>query len=101
MRMCVKIKNGKLAIGSESIHVIDKEQDIKQDGIYLLNREKSLELWVCNKGKHYQITGDALYVSASTKQDIPVEQQEQILNLEYVVNTVEILLLQSSATKQV
>ena len=84
------IKNGKLTVGSESIHVIEKEQDIKSDGVYVLNREKSLELWVCNKGKHYQITGDALYVSANTKQDIPVEQQEQILsNLGIYYNTME------------
>lgn len=86
------IKNGKLAIGSgaTSIFNIESVSDIKQDGVYVLNNTKSLELWVCNKGKHYQITGDALYVSASTKQDIPVDQQEQILsNIGIYYNTME------------
>lgn len=86
------IKNGKLAIDSNvaSIFTIENESEIKQDGIYILTNEESLELWVCNKGKHYKITGDDLYVSASTKQDIPVEQRKQVLyNLGMYYNTLD------------
>ena len=61
------IKNGKLAIESSSINIISDESEIKKDGIYIVNKETSCQLWVCLKGEHYNLIGGDLYISANTK----------------------------------
>lgn len=85
------IKNGKVASGdSIPIFIISNESEIKTDGIYILNSEKSSKLWVCKSGKHYNLTNNELYISASTQQDIPVEQQKQVLeNIGLYYNTLD------------
>lgn len=86
------IKNGKIASGdiSGSVFVISNESEIKSDGIYILNNETSSQLWICVKGKHYNLTSTDLYISASAKQDITVEQQKQGLeNIGIYYNTVD------------
>jgi hypothetical protein len=61
------IKNGKVASSdSTPIFIISNESDIKSDGFYILNSEKSSQLWVCKNGKHYNLTSNELYISAST-----------------------------------
>lgn len=74
------IKNGKIASGdsSSTVSVVSDESEIKSDGIYIVDKEKS-QLWISKHGKHYNLTGTDLYISASTKQDITAEQQKQAL----------------------
>lgn len=86
------IKNGKIATSEAStpIMIVSDQKDIKQDGIYLLQKEKSQELWISKKGEQYNLTGADLYISASTKQDITAEQSKQALeNLRFYYNTLE------------
>ena len=85
------IKNGKVASSdSTPIFIISNESEIKADGIYILNSDKSSQLWVCKSGKHYNLINNELYVSASTQQDIPVEQQKQVLeNIGLYYNTLD------------
>ncbi len=84
------IKNGKLAIESSSINIISDESEIKKDGIYIVNKETSCQLWVCLKGEHYNLIGGDLYISANTKQDITVDQQKQVLqNILVYFNTID------------
>lgn len=84
------IKNGKIASGDSStqISVISDIADIKSDGVYVLNTEKSVQLWICKNGEQYNLTGTDLYISASTKQDITAEQSKQALeNIGMYYNT--------------
>ena len=86
------IKNGKLASGDSpgGVYIISNESEIKSDGLYILNNETSSQLWICTKGKHYNLTGKDLYISASTKQDITVDQQKQVLeNMNMYFNTID------------
>lgn len=86
------VKNGKLASGDSpgGVFIISNESEIKSDGIYILNNETSSQLWICSKGKHYNLTGKDLYISASTKQDITVDQQKQVLeNMNMYFNTID------------
>lgn len=86
------VKNGKIASGDNSggISVISNESEIKSDGIYILINDESQQLWICSKGKHYNLIGKDLYISASTKQDITVDQQKQVLeNMKIYYNTVD------------
>lgn len=75
------IKNGKIASGdaSSEVSIVSDESDIKADGIYIINKDDKFQLWISKHGKHYNLTGVDLYISASTKQDITVEQQQQAL----------------------
>ena len=86
------VKNGKLVSGDNlgGVYIISNESEIKYDGIYILNNETSQQLWICSKGKHYNLTGKDLYISASTKQDITVDQQRQVLeNMNMYFNTID------------
>ena len=86
------IKNGKLvtADSSTQIEVISDTSEIKKDGIYVLDTDSVSQLWVCKKGKQYNITGKDLYISASTKQDITAEQKQQALsNIGMYYNTLD------------
>lgn len=86
------IKNGKIASGDSSsqVSVISDISEIKSDGIYVLNKEKSLQLWISKNGEQYNLTGVDLYISASTKQDITAEQRKQALeNIGIYYNTLD------------
>ena len=84
------IKNGKIVSGegSDSIYIISDESEIKSDGIYIVNKDQSLQLWISKKGEQYNLTNTDLYISASTKQDLTVEQKQQALeNIGMYYNT--------------
>lgn len=86
------IKNGRIAAGDDSnkISTISDESEIKSDGIYILDAENSTQLLICKDGKHYNLTGTDLYISASKKQDITAEQQKQALeNIGMYYNTLD------------
>ena len=86
------IKNGKIVSGDTStqIFIVSNKEEIKQDGIYLINNEKSQELWICKKGEQYNLINADLYISANTKQDITAEQQKQALhNIGFYYETIE------------
>lgn len=86
------IKNGKLASGDSSaqISIISDESEIKSDGVYVLNTEKSSQLWIRKNSTNYNFTDTELYISASTKQDITAEQQELALeNIGIYYNTLD------------
>lgn len=72
------IKNGKIASGDSSLNVsvVTDESEIKSKGIYILDTGKSLQLWIYNNGRAYNLTGTELYISANNKQEITVEQKE-------------------------
>ena len=88
------IKNGKIA-SSESqdfIFEVASEEDIKKDGIYILNTETDedtkQELLVFKNGQKYSLKEMDLYISATNKQEITVEQQKQALeNIGILYNT--------------
>lgn len=85
------IKNGKIASGGDSsnqIFIISDESEIKGDGLYVLNKDDSPQLIVYKNGQKYNLSGEDLYISASRKQDITVEQQKQALeNIGMYYNT--------------
>lgn len=86
------IKNGKIVSGDTStqVFIVSNKEEIKQDGIYLINNEKSQELWICKKGEQYNLNNADLYISANTKQDITAEQQKQALhNIGFYYETIE------------
>ena len=73
------IKNGKLQVDSNStqISIVKDETEIKHDGLYVVNKDESSQLFVCKNGERYNLTQTDLYISASTKQDFTVEQKKQ------------------------
>lgn len=86
------IKNGKIVSenSSEQIFKVSDKSEMSKDGIYIITKDDSSELWVYKNGESYSFTGADLYISASTKQDITVEQQKQALeNLGIYYNTLE------------
>lgn len=85
------VKNGKLASNDgDVIRIIKDESELKQDGIYVLKEDDSLRLTIRKNGETYNITDSDLYISASNKQQITVEQQKQALeNIGFYYNTLE------------
>lgn len=86
------IKNGKIASGNSdtAIYIISDKSEMKSDGIYVINTEFVSELWVIKNGNTYNLTGTDLYISASKKQDITVEQKKQALeNIGMYYNTLK------------
>ena len=75
------VKNGKIASGDSSAHisVVSDESDIRTDGIYIVNAEKSSRLIIRKNSENYDFTDTELYISASNKQDLTVEQQKQAM----------------------
>lgn len=88
------IKNGKI-VSSENrdfIFEVTSEEDIKKDGIYILNTETEedtkQELLIFKNGQKYSLKEMDLYISATNKQEITVEQQKQALeNIGILYNT--------------
>jgi predicted heme/steroid binding protein len=85
------IKNGKLNSENSSINIttISNESEIKSDGIYVLNSNEIPQLYVCVSGTVYNLSKADLYISTN-KQDITVEQKQQVLeNIGIIYNTLE------------
>lgn len=84
------IKNGKLATNTpQFIFKIKDQSEIKSDGIYILETEEVQQIYICINGNHYTISTQDLYISASTKQDVTVDQRKQVLvNMGIYYNTV-------------
>lgn len=76
------IKNGKIASSDSSITtaVISEESEIKNDGLYILNKDDHSYFYIRTKGKIYNLTGTDLYISATEKQNITDEQKQQALH---------------------
>lgn len=90
------IKDGKIATSSdttttsEQVFVVNDESEIKSDGVYVVNKEDTSQLWVSKDGTHYNLSGTELYISASKKQEITDEQKLQAIeNLGLYHNTLE------------
>lgn len=86
------IKNGKIVSEKppEQIFKISDESEIEKDGFYILTKDDSSQLLVRKDGETYDFKGSDLYISASTKQDIPVEQRKQAIeNLGIYYNTLQ------------
>lgn len=88
------IKNGKIVSSERQdfIFEVASEEDIKKDGIYILNTETEedtkQELLVFKNGQKYSLKEMDLYISATNKQEITVEQQKQALeNIGIFYNT--------------
>ena len=75
------IKNGKIAYTCPTIfNIIDSENEIKNDGIYLLDNQ----LWIAIEGSKFNITNNSsdnsgLFVSYNIEQDINSEQKHKAL----------------------
>lgn len=86
------IKNGKIASSgaNEQIFIISDESQIKSDGIYILNTGESSQLLVYKNKQKYNLTESNLYISATNKQNITVDQKQQALeNIGMYYNTLE------------
>ena len=86
------IKNGKIASASDQEHIfiVSDESEVESDGVYVVDTEDTPSLWVSKDGTKYNLTGAELYISASKKQDITVEQKHQALeNIGMYYNTLE------------
>ncbi len=86
------IKNGKIVSenSEETITIVSEESEIKKSGIYILKKDDINQLWICKKGEKYNLTGTDLYISATNKQNITVDQQKQALeNIGIYYNTLE------------
>lgn len=84
------IKNGKLALdeSSNQVFIVQEEEEIKKDGIYILTKDNYLQLWICKNGQHYNLIGTDLYLSTTAKQELTSEQKSQIVsNLGLVYQT--------------
>ena len=85
------IKNGKLNSENSAINIatISDESEIKSDGIYVLNSDEIPQLYVCVNSTVYNLSKTDLYISTN-KQDITVEQKQQVLeNIGIIYNTLE------------
>lgn len=83
------VKNGKLVSeNSTQVTIITNESDMKSDGFYILNTQKSSQFWIRKDGKCYNLTGTDLYVSANNDQDFTATQKQTILkNIGLYYNT--------------
>ena len=94
------IKNGKLAISESQnyIFIISDTSEISKNGIYIINNEDSIQVYISKDGEIYSLIGTDLYIQANKEQNITVEQKEQVLkNIGLCYNTLEDL--QSSGIK--
>lgn len=74
------IKNGKIVSSSqELLFVVSNYDDIKSDGIYVVDTKEQTQLWICNKGNKYNLTGEDLYISTNKDQKLTAEQKNLVL----------------------
>lgn len=86
------IKNGKIVSNnsSEQLFIISDESQINSDGIYVLSKDQTNQLFIYKDGNKYDFTGTDLYISANTEQNITVEQKTQALeNIGLYYNTLK------------
>lgn len=84
------IKNGKIASDSQQpfIFTVTDEAEIKQDGIYILTKDDSEQIWVCKNKNKYDLTNANMYISAGKKQELTSDQKTQaLLNIGLYYNT--------------
>lgn len=84
------IKNGKIASDSQQpfIFTVADEAEIKQDGIYILTKDNSEQIWVCKNKNKYDLTNADMYISAGKKQELTNDQKTQaLLNIGLYYNT--------------
>lgn len=85
------IKNGKIVSDKQDlIFTVSDETSIKSDGIYIIDNDDNLQIWVCKNNKKYNLTESDLYISTNSKQDITGKQKSQALeNIGLYYNTLE------------
>lgn len=83
------VKNGKIATDNSSqLTIVTDESEIKSDGFYLLNTQKSAQFYIRKNGQSYNLTGTDLYVSANSEQDFTATQKQTVLkNIGIYYNT--------------
>ena len=84
------IKNGKIASDRQQpfIFTVTDEAEIKQDGIYILTKDDSEQIWVCKNKNKYDLTNADMYISAGKKQELTSDQKTQaLLNIGLYYNT--------------
>ena len=83
------VKNGKIATdNSPQLTIVTNESEIKSDGFYLLNTQKSAQFYIRKNGQSYNLTGTDLYVSANSEQDFTATQKQTVLkNIGIYYNT--------------
>lgn len=83
------VKNGKLAVDkSSSVTIVTNESDMKSDGLYILNSNKSSQFYIHKDGQCYNLTGTDLYVSTNNYQDFTITQKQTALkNIGLYYNT--------------
>lgn len=86
------IKNGKIVSDSsqEFVFLIENESEIKADGIYIINQEEDIQIWVCKDSIKYNLTESDLYISTHKIQNLTSEQKTQaLINIGIQYNTLE------------
>ena len=83
------VKNGKLAVDKSSpVTIVTNESEMKSDGLYILNSQKSSQFYIRKDGKCYNLTGTDLYVSTNSDQDFTATQKQTALkNIGLYYNT--------------
>ena len=83
------VKNGKLAVDKSSpVIIVTNESEMKSDGLYILNSQKSSQFYIRKDGKCYNLTGTDLYVSTNRDQDFTATQKQTALkNIGLYYNT--------------
>ena len=86
------IKNGKVVSDSsqEFVFIVENESEIKADGIYIINQEEDIQIWVCKDSIKYNLTKSDLYISTHKLQNLTGEQKTQaLINIGIQYNTLE------------
>ena len=78
------IKNGKIASeGSKLLFIIDNPDEIKQNGLYLINSTEGAEVWLNIDGTKVNLSGGengTTYISYMTEQQLTSDQQHQAMS---------------------
>ena len=86
------IKNGKIVSDSsqEFVFLIENESEIKADGIYIINQEEDVQIWVCKDPIKYNLTESNLYIATHKLQNLTSKQKTQaLINIGIQYNTLE------------
>lgn len=86
------IKNGKIVSDNsqEFVFIIENESEIKADGIYIINQDEDIQVWICKNSIKYNLTKSDLYISTHKLQNLTSEQKTQaLINIGIQYNTLE------------
>lgn len=101
------IKDGKIASGNnqEFIYVIDNQENINKDGVYIIqtnteeesdtnkteqSEQRVPQIIIYKDNQQYNLIGTDIYISASKKQNITADQRKQAIeNIGLCYNTLE------------